>query len=84
MLKISQLAFVLFVVFALLSIKCWAEEITSVNEPSTQDAKIEKSVAVFDVQKQPLTETTKQKMNVQKSFFCIVIQVNGKVKEDLK
>lgn len=84
MFKTRPLACVLCLVILLAGIKCCAKDLTQVNEPSSQVSEIEKSGAIIKIQKQPVTDTTKQKISVQKSFFCIVIQVNGKIKEELK
>jgi hypothetical protein len=71
--------------FLLLSgVMCHAEDLTPANEQSTQSIKAESSGVLFKVQKQPVTESNKQQMNVKKCFFCVLIQVNGKIKEDLK
>lgn len=71
--------------FLLLSgVMCHAEDLTTANEQSTQSIETENSGAIIKIQKQPVTDSTKQQITVKKSFFCILIQINGKVKEDLK
>lgn len=40
----------------------------------------EDNKAVVSIQKQPAAEST-QKQNVKNNWFCIVVQVNGKVKD---
>ena len=50
-----------------------AENITGTPEQKFTDNK-----AVISVQKQPATENT-QKQGVKNNWFCIVVQINGKV-----
>ena len=83
MFNLRWLAFVLCVVCMLSGIKCWANDLTPTNEPSTQAKEVQNSGAVISVQKQPVTETTTQTVKAKKCFFCIFIQVNGKI-EGLK
>ena len=45
-------------------------------EQTTQDNK-----AVISIQKQPTSETVAQKQKATRNIACIIIQVNGKVKE---
>lgn len=84
MFNLRWLAFVLCVVGMLSGIKCCANNLTQTNEPSTQAKEIQNSGAVISVQKQPVTQATEQTVHAKKCFFCIFIQVNGKIKEDLK
>lgn len=35
--------------------------------------------AVISIQKQPTDEKSTQKQDVKKNWFCVIIQVNGKV-----
>ena len=65
-------------------VMCQAEDLTPANEQSTQSIKAENSGASFKIQKQPVTDTNKQQITVKKCFFCILVQINGKIKEDLK
>lgn len=51
------------------------EVVTSAN----QEVKFEDNKAVISVQKQPVDEKSAQKQDVKNNWFCIVIQVNGKV-----
>ena len=48
---------------------------------ANQEIVIEDNKAVFTVQKQPNDEKSVQKQDVKRNWFCIVIQVNGKVKD---
>lgn len=62
----------------LLSNISFAEETQQANqELNTEDNK-----AVIMVQKQPKDEVSTQKQDVKRNWFCIVIQVNGKVPYD--
>lgn len=62
----------------LLSNISFAEETQQANqELNTEDNK-----AVIMVQKQPEDEMSTQKQDVKRNWFCIVIQVNGKVSYD--
>ena len=54
------------------------EAINSAN----QDIVLEDNKAVFAIQKQPNDENSMQKQDVKRNWFCIVIQVNGKVKDN--
>jgi hypothetical protein len=63
-------------------IVCWAEDLTPVNEQATQSAEIEKSGAIFKVQKQPSNGNTSQNIKVSKCGLCVLVQINGKVKEE--
>ena len=55
-----------------------ADEVQS-NANQTQT--IDTNKAVITVQKQPTDEKSAQKQNVKNNWFCIVIQVNGKIKD---
>ena len=48
---------------------------------ANQDIVIEDNKAVFTIQKQPNDENSMQKQDVKRNWFCIVIQINGKVKD---
>jgi hypothetical protein len=48
---------------------------------ANQEINIEDNKAVLAIQKQPVDEKSAQKQNVGRNWFCIVIQVNGKVKD---
>lgn len=50
--------------------------------PSDQIITLDKSNAVIAVQKQPLTDTSKQGVEAKRNWFCIIIQVNGKTFDD--
>ena len=47
-------------------------------ENSNPEQKFEDNRASISIQKQPTTENT-QKQTVKNNWFCIVVQVNGKV-----
>lgn len=48
---------------------------------TNQDVKVENNKAMIKVQKQPASPSSQQKANVKSNWFCVVIQVNGKVKD---
>lgn len=48
---------------------------------ANQDIVIEDNKAVFTIQKQPNDENSMQKQDVKRNWFCIVIQINGKIKD---
>lgn len=47
---------------------------------ANQDINIEDNKAVVTVQKQPTNAESMQKQAVKNNWFCIIIQVNGKIK----
>lgn len=49
---------------------------------SDQIITLDKNNAVITVQKQPLTDTSKQGVEAKRNWFCIIIQVNGKTFDD--
>lgn len=51
---------------------------------ANQTQTLETNKAVVSVQKQPVDEKSKQKQNVKNNWFCIVIQVNGKMVDGSK
>lgn len=51
---------------------------------ANQTQTLETNKAVVSVQKQPVDEKSKQKQNVKNNWFCIVIQVNGKMLDGSK
>lgn len=51
---------------------------------ANQTQTVDTNKAVISVQKQPVDEKSKQKQNVKNNWFCIVIQVNGKVVDGIK
>lgn len=63
----------LFLILAINQTAFCAEELSKQPEQKFVDNK-----AVISVQKQPATENT-QKQGVRNNWFCIVVQVNGKV-----
>ena len=72
--------FSILTIFCVLSMTsvCYAEETTE----AIQSVNVEKSGAVFKIQKQPMAGKSTQTVNVSKSGLCVIIQVNGKVKEN--
>lgn len=48
-------------------------------EEANQAITLEDNKAVITVQKQPNDEKSTQKQDVKRNWFCIIIQVNGKV-----
>ena len=42
---------------------------------------VEDNRAVISLQKQPVTDKTVQKQDVKRNWFCIVIQINGKIQD---
>lgn len=48
-------------------------------EEANQTIKLEDNKAVITVQKQPNDEKSAQKQDVKRNWFCIIVQVNGKV-----
>lgn len=42
---------------------------------------VEDNRAVISLQKQPVTDKTAQKQDVKRNWFCIVIQINGKIQD---
>ena len=49
-----------------------------------QEIEVNDNKAVVMVQKQPTQTTSTQKQAVKNNWFCIVIQVNGKIQETNK
>lgn len=47
---------------------------------ASPEQKFSENKAVITVQKQPATENT-QKQGVKNNWFCIVVQVNGKIND---
>ena len=71
--------------FMLISgVMCYAQDLNPANEQATQSAEIEKSGAIFKIQKQPSNGITSQNIKVSKCGLCILIQINGKVKDEVK
>lgn len=54
---------------------------TAVAFAEEQTTTLEDNKAVIAIQKQPTTEQSAQKQDVKRNWFCIVIQVNGKMQE---
>lgn len=50
-----------------------------VAEEANQAITLEDNKAVITVQKQPNDEKSTQKQDVKRNWFCIIVQVNGKV-----
>ena len=53
-------------------------------ETTTQEIKNNQSYATLNIQKQPATAQTKQKIDNHFTFFTINVQVNGKVEYPVK
>ena len=58
------------------TVQVQAEEITANQTIVSEDNK-----AVISVQKQPTDEKSAQMQDVKRNWFCVVIQVNGKIKD---
>lgn len=84
MFKKSLLAVSILSFLLMSGVMCHAEDLIPANGQATQSIETENSGIIVKVQKQPVTDSTKQQITVKKSFLCILIQINGKVKEDLK
>lgn len=82
MLNLRWIASALLTLCIAIGMESPATELIGVNEASAQADKIQNSGAIISVQKQPVSENNKQSINAKKCFFCIFIQVNGKIKED--
>lgn len=63
---------------------CYAEDLTPANGQATQSAEVEKSGAIFKIQKQPSNGNTSQSIKVSKCGLCVLIQINGKVKDEVE
>ncbi len=66
-------------IFCILTSNCFCYAETTAE--ATQSVNIEKSGAIFKIQKQPIAGKSTQTVNVSKSGLCIIVQINGKVKE---
>lgn len=66
----------------LLTISLTQAAIFAAEETQKAEQKTDDNIAVISVQKQPLNENSKQK--ITKNIACIIIQVNGKVKDNEK
>lgn len=64
-----------------LAILILAGNIVFAEEVANQEMAVNDNKAVIMVQKQPTENTSKQKQNVKNNWFCIVVQVNGKIQE---
>lgn len=53
----------------------YADEVANANQEIISDS----NKAVLAIQKQPTDEKSTQKQDVKKNWFCVIIQVNGKV-----
>lgn len=69
----KKLAIILGLLF-LCGNSVFADEITANQEIISDSNK-----AVFSIQKQPVDEKSTQKQDVKKNWFCVIIQVNGKI-----
>lgn len=68
----------IFAVLFMLGNIAFAEELAN------QEMNVNDNKAVVMVQKQPTQSTSTQKQAVKNNWFCIVIQVNGKIQETNK
>ena len=66
----------------LLTISLTQAAIFAAEETQKAEQKTDDNIAAISVQKQPLNENSKQK--ITKNIACIIIQVNGKVKDNEK
>ncbi len=73
----KKLLLTMLLTISLTQAVCFAIEETQKAEQKTDD-----NIAAISVQKQPLNENSKQK--ITKNIACIIIQVNGKVKDNEK
>ncbi len=73
----KKLLLTILLTVSLTQAACFAIEETQKAEQKTDD-----NIAAISVQKQPLNENSKQK--ITKNIACIIIQVNGKVKDNEK
>lgn len=73
----KKLSIVLAILFFCAS-GVFADEIVNT---ANQDIVVEDNKAVFTIQKQPNDENSMQKQDVKRNWFCIVIQINGKIKD---
>lgn len=73
----KKLAFILGLLLFCSQVVFAGEVVNTAN----QDIVIEDNKAVFTIQKQPNDENSMQKQDVKRNWFCIVIQINGKVKD---
>lgn len=48
---------------------------------SNQEVISDSNKAVISIQKQPTDENSKQLQDIKKNWFCIIIQVNGKIQD---
>ena len=46
-----------------------------------QEINLENNKAVVSVQKQPFDEKSTQKQTIKNNWFCIILQVNGKIQD---
>lgn len=73
----KKLLLTILLTISLTQAVCFASDETQKAEQKTDD-----NIAAISVQKQPLNENSKQK--ITKNIACIIIQVNGKVKDNEK
>lgn len=69
----------LAIILGLLFLGCSAVFADEVVTGANQEVILEANKAVLSIQKQPVGEKSAQKQDVKNNWFCIVIQVNGKV-----
>ena len=73
----KKLLLTILLTISLTQAVCFAAE-----EAQKAELKTDDNIAAISVQKQPLNENSKQK--ITKNIACIIIQVNGKVKDNEK
>lgn len=49
-------------------------------EEANQEINLQDNKAVISLQKQPTDEKSSQRQAVRNNWFCVVVQVNGKIK----
>ena len=79
--KMRLIASVLLSVLIGLGVNTYGEDLTGLNDATTQVIEIEKSGAVAILQKQPTNEKQTQVIRVKKAGGFLLIQINGKVKD---
>ena len=57
-----------------------ATQVSAEEVSANQEISIEANKAVISLQKQPTDEKSTQKQEVKNNWFCVVVQVNGKIK----
>ena len=71
-------------VLSIFAVLLMFSNITFAEEMANQEIEVNDNKAVVMVQKQPTQATSTQQQAVKNNWFCIVIQVNGKIQETNK